>query len=86
MSCKTTVYTVKGSDDRLWGVFSSEEMACRYIRQEWPEAEDEIKALTDAFLEARYSADDISAGEAGLIKRTWQQVRSGIRKRRHGPD
>lgn len=38
MSCKTTVYTVKGSDDRLWGVFSSEEMACRYIRQEWPEA------------------------------------------------
>ncbi|MCA9986696.1 MAG: DUF4129 domain-containing protein [Anaerolineales bacterium] len=56
------------------------------LRQEWPEAEDEIKALTDAFLEARYSADDISAGEAGLIKRTWQQVRSGIRKRRHGPD
>ena len=52
------------------------------LKQEWPDAEGEINELTDAFLEARYSASNFTEEDIGPIKRTWRQVRSGIKRRR----
>ena len=52
------------------------------LKEEWPDAEGEINELTDAFLEARYSSSDFTEEDIGPIKRTWRQVRSGIKRRR----
>lgn len=52
------------------------------LKANWPEAEGQVETLTDAFLAARYSRQDIDETEAGMAKRTWQQVRASLRHRR----
>lgn len=52
------------------------------LRSAWPDAEEELEELTDAFLWARYSPRPIEKEDAGLVKRTWQQVKSNMRRRR----
>ena len=47
----------------------------------WPEVEQEVEELTDAFLKARYSDDPITGGDVPEIKETWKDVRRQIRKR-----
>jgi hypothetical protein len=49
------------------------------LEKNWPEAEEEIKTLTHAFLKARYSHQEIAGDEAGLAKRTWHRIRSVLR-------
>ncbi|MDX1413920.1 MAG: DUF4129 domain-containing protein, partial [Candidatus Promineifilaceae bacterium] len=51
------------------------------LKQSWPEVEDEVEDLTDAFLKARYSKQPISDEEVPEIKETWKGVRREIKKR-----
>lgn len=41
----------------------------------WPEAENDVETLTEAFLHARYSHRPIEKDEAGVVKQTWQRIR-----------
>lgn len=54
------------------------------LRTAWPDAEDELEELTDAFLWARYSPKPVEEEDAGVIKRTWKQVKANMRRKR-GP-
>ncbi len=53
----------------------------RDLRRQWPEAQAEIDRLTEAFIEARYSARDFEEEEAGRVKEVWRRVRRAIRRR-----
>lgn len=53
----------------------------RDLQAQWPEAEEEIEALTDAFLEARYSPRDYEPEEVNPIKQVWKRIRRTIRQR-----
>ena len=46
-----------------------------------PEVNSEIDALTDSFVEARYSRHDISPAQAGRVQAIWERVSRAIRKR-----
>jgi len=46
----------------------------------WPEAEPELQALTQAFVEARYDQRPISAEEAEAARQAWRAVRSALRQ------
>ncbi len=50
--------------------------------EEWPEADDEVEAITDAFLKARYSPQPITGDDIGPVKETWNRIKTAIRKRR----
>ena len=45
----------------------------------WPDAHDDIGELTEAFLDARYSAHEIDAGKADGAKRVWQRLADRLR-------
>ena len=51
------------------------------LKSRWPQAEEDLDALTDAFLEARYSKQPFSEADVNPIKRTWQRVKSGLRRK-----
>lgn len=53
------------------------------LKENWPETEDEVETLTDAFLKARYSARPISEDEVPAIKEKWKQVRASLREKRN---
>jgi hypothetical protein len=53
------------------------------LKENWPEAEGDIEALTDAFLHARYSRQEIE--DVSPVKQTWKRVKSSLR-RRNRPD
>ncbi|MDX9991237.1 MAG: DUF4129 domain-containing protein [Anaerolineales bacterium] len=46
-----------------------------------PESEPDIAALTAAFIEARYTRQQIAPQQASLAQRTWQRLRKALRKR-----
>jgi hypothetical protein len=46
----------------------------------WPEAEEDIGALTAAFLKARYSRDDIAAEEASTSRTVWKRLRALVKQ------
>ena len=51
------------------------------LKQSWPEAEEDVDALTDAFLEARYGRSPIEKEAVNPIKKRWQQVKASLRRR-----
>lgn len=53
------------------------------LKANWPEAEGQVETLTDAFLAARYSRQELGETDVAPVKRTWQQVRASLRQRRH---
>lgn len=53
----------------------------RDLQAQWPEAEEEIEALTGAFLEARYSPRNYEPEDVNPIKQVWKRVRRAIRHR-----
>lgn len=53
------------------------------LERTWPEAEQEIASLTDAFLKARYAPYEIEDEEVNFIKRIWKRVRALLRRKRH---
>ena len=52
------------------------------LKYEWPGAEEEIEALTEAFLEARYSRREFDEEEVNPVKRAWQEIRAMVRGRK----
>lgn len=53
----------------------------RDLQAQWPEAEEEIEALTGAFLEARYSPREYEPQDVNPVKKVWKRVRRTIRRR-----
>lgn len=53
----------------------------RDLQAQWPEAGEEIEALTEAFVEARYSARPFEEEELNPIKKIWKRARRAIRRR-----
>lgn len=51
------------------------------LKENWPDAEDDIEALTGAFLRARYSPQPIEKETINPIKRRWKQLRANLRSR-----
>ncbi|MBK8902258.1 MAG: DUF4129 domain-containing protein [Anaerolineaceae bacterium] len=51
------------------------------LKQSWPEAEEDVDALTEAFLEARYGRSPIEAEDVNPVKKRWQQVKSSLRRK-----
>ena len=51
------------------------------LESEWPDSAEDSQLLTDAFLQARYSRDDVD-NEVGVVKQTWKRVRSSIRRKK----
>ncbi|MCP5094263.1 MAG: DUF4129 domain-containing protein [Chloroflexi bacterium] len=52
------------------------------LKEEFPDAELDVEALTDAFLKARYSPQPIVKDDVSPIKKRFKQIRSNIRRRR----
>jgi hypothetical protein len=52
------------------------------LKQEWPEADSEVEAITNAFLKARYSPQPMTGEDIGPVKETLNRIKSTIRKRR----
>ena len=51
------------------------------LQAQWPEASEEIEALTGAFLEARYSPRDFEPDEVNPVKKVWKRARRALRHR-----
>lgn len=56
------------------------------LKQNWPDAEAEIDDLTDAFLRARYSREELEKADVQPVKSQWKQVKSRLRHRGSKPD
>jgi hypothetical protein len=54
----------------------------RDLKKSWPEAEEDVDALTDAFLEARYGRSLIEKEDVNPVKKRWRQVKSSLRRNR----
>jgi hypothetical protein len=54
----------------------------RDLKENWPEAQQEIDALTAAFLEARYSPRQFESEDVSPVKAVWKRVRNSLRRRR----
>ena len=52
----------------------------RHLAEAWPEADEDLSALTDAFLEARYSPQPIERTAAGAIRERWNRVKARLRR------
>lgn len=52
------------------------------LKANWPEAEQEVDELTDAFLRARYSHTSIEEEDITPVKKQWKRLKSNLRKRR----
>jgi hypothetical protein len=50
--------------------------------KEWPEANNEVETLTEAFEKARYSPKPMTSEDLGPIKETWNRIKSALRKRK----
>jgi hypothetical protein len=54
------------------------------LKTNWPDAEQEIEELTDAFLQARYSPKPIEEDIIPSIKKQWKRLKTDLRKRKKG--
>ena len=53
----------------------------RDLKESWPEAEEDVDVLTDAFLEARYGRSPIDKEDVNPVKKRWRQVKASLRRR-----
>jgi hypothetical protein len=52
------------------------------LGQSWPEADEDMQALTLAFVEARYGGQPISTEQVVAARQAWRNVRTALRLRR----
>jgi hypothetical protein len=52
------------------------------LKSNWPDAEEEIDELTNAFLQARYSPADIEEDDVTPLKKQWKRLKTNLRKRK----
>lgn len=57
----------------------------KQLKTHWPDAENELEDLTNAFLHARYSPRPIEKDDVNPVKRKWQQVKRNLRRRKAKP-
>ena len=50
------------------------------LKAGWPEIGEELGTLTQAFVEARYSARAIAPGEVQSVRQVWRRVRNALRR------
>ncbi|HID51447.1 MAG TPA: DUF4129 domain-containing protein [Anaerolineae bacterium] len=50
------------------------------LQENWPEASEELDALTDAFLQARYGRHSLSQEDVQRVKKRWQSVKGALKK------
>ncbi|MCL4263058.1 MAG: DUF4129 domain-containing protein [Anaerolineae bacterium] len=50
------------------------------LKTSWPDAEPEIEELTEAFLRARYSPENIEKEDVNPVKQQWRQVKNRLRR------
>jgi hypothetical protein len=53
------------------------------LRAEWPETEGDVRELTEAFVDARYSEHEIGDSEVSHAESAWRRLARGLRKARH---
>jgi hypothetical protein len=53
----------------------------RDLKESWPEAEEDVDVLTDAFLEARYGRSPIDKDDVNPVKKRWRHVKASLRRR-----
>jgi len=51
------------------------------LEQALPSAREDIDAITTAFVQARYSRQDVNAEEADYVKATWERIRHALRSK-----
>ncbi|MCP4419188.1 MAG: DUF4129 domain-containing protein [Chloroflexi bacterium] len=50
------------------------------LKESWPDAEEDVDVLTDAFLRARYGRLPIEEEDLSPIKKHWRQLKSNLRR------
>lgn len=55
------------------------------LKESWPDSEMDVELLTDAFLQARYSAEPIDKQDVNPVKQRWKRLRANLRPRRPPP-
>jgi hypothetical protein len=46
-----------------------------------PSSQEDIESMTEAFVEARYSRQDVDSKKAELVKATWARIRSAFQRK-----
>lgn len=54
------------------------------LKESWPETKEDVDALTEAFLEARYGRQPIEKSAVNPVKKQWRQIKSSLRRQRQG--
>jgi hypothetical protein len=49
------------------------------LKTNWPEAENDLDDLTEAFIRARYSSQPIRREETNIVKAHWKRIRARLR-------
>lgn len=49
-----------------------------------PEVADDVASMTAEFIEARYSAHEITPSRVSLVRRSWEHIRAALRRARRG--
>jgi hypothetical protein len=57
----------------------------RDLAATWPEADADVQALTDAFVEARYSKEEIDAVKEGKVQVMWRRVTQALARKPERP-
>jgi hypothetical protein len=52
------------------------------LDQRYPDLEPDLEGLTDAFVQARYSAEPLAKEDATAVKPLWQRLKAVLRRRR----
>jgi hypothetical protein len=47
-----------------------------------PSVDDDVESITDAFIQARYTRQEIELDDANLVKKYWDRIRRALRRRR----
>jgi hypothetical protein len=51
------------------------------LEQALPTAEEDIDSLTGAFMEARYSRQEVDHQKVNLVKETWERIRRALQNK-----
>ena len=51
------------------------------LQRDLPSATEDISAMTDAFVQARYSRQEIDRGRATMVKETWMRIRRALQSK-----
>lgn len=51
------------------------------LEKSLPSADEDIKSITDSFIEARYTRREVDSAKANLVKATWDRIRRALQKK-----